>query len=33
MVFTPRNKDIKDMNIEINNECIEMVYHTKFRGV
>ena len=30
MVFTPRNKDIKDMDIKINNECIERVYHTKF---
>ena len=33
MVFTPRNKNIKDMDIKINNECIERVYHTKFIGV
>ena len=33
MVFTPLNKDIKDMDIKINNECIERVYHTKFLGV
>ena len=33
MFFTPRNKDIKDMDIKINNECIERVYHTKFLGV
>ena len=25
MVFSPRNKDIKDMDIKINNECIERV--------
>ena len=33
MVFTPWNKDIKDMDIKINNECIERVYHTKVLGV
>ena len=33
MVFTPWNKDIKDMDIKINNECIERVYHTKFLDV
>ena len=33
MVFTSRNKDIKDIDIKINNECIERVYHTKFLGV
>ena len=33
MVFTPLNKDIKDMDIEINNECIERVYHTMFLRV
>ena len=33
MVFTPRNKDIKDMDIKKNDECIERLYHTKFLGV
>ena len=33
MVFTPRNKDIKYMDIKINNECFERVCHTRFHGV
>ena len=33
MVLTPWNKDIKDIDIKINNEWTERVYCTKFPGV